>query len=100
MPDTRVFLQIVRRRLWSHTTTLSLRNINPMFEGSNISVNFFGSPSIGTLYIVEVGRYLKGIVDGAKLDTVLDLARFLNLQPVFLILLHTSFFKAAESIFW
>ena len=38
-------LQIVRCLLWSQTTTLSLRNINPMFEGSNLCVNFFGSPS-------------------------------------------------------
>ena len=38
-------LQIVRRLLWSQATTLSLRNINPMLEGSNLCVNFFGSPS-------------------------------------------------------
>ena len=50
--------------------------------------------------VVEVGGYLEWIVDGAKLDTVLDLARFLDLQPVFLVLLHASFFKAAESIIW
>ena len=43
---TQECLQIVRRLLWSQTTTLSLRNINPMFEGSNLCVNFFGSPSI------------------------------------------------------
>ena len=36
---TQECFEIVRRLLWSQTTTLSLRNINPMFEGSNLCVN-------------------------------------------------------------
>ena len=39
------YLQILRRLLWSQTTTPSLRNIHPMFEGGNLCLNLFGRPS-------------------------------------------------------
>ena len=38
-------LQIIRRLRWKQTTTRSLRNNNPMFDGKNLLSNKYDSPS-------------------------------------------------------
>ena len=72
---TQECLQIVRHLLWSQTTTLSLRNINPMFQGSNLCVNFFGSPSnllYGHVLLLDESRWR---YDGGLLFTPVSSSR-------------------------